>query len=37
MKAYDGKVNFIFKQFPLDFHKQASMEAEAVLCAADIA
>ncbi len=37
MKAYDGKVNFIFKQFPLDFHKQAPMEAEAALCAGEIA
>lgn len=33
MKEYDWKVNFIFKQFPLAFHKQAQMEAEAVLCA----
>ncbi|MDD3145462.1 MAG: thioredoxin domain-containing protein [Candidatus Gracilibacteria bacterium] len=36
MKEYDGKVNFIFKQFPLAFHKQAQMEAEAVLCAGEL-
>ena len=36
MKAYDGKVNFIFKQFPLSFHPQAPMEAEAALCAGDL-
>jgi hypothetical protein len=33
MKAYDGKVNFVFKQFPLGFHANAPKEAEAVLCA----
>ena len=32
LENYDGKVNFIFKQFPLDFHPQAPMEAEAALC-----
>ncbi len=37
MKAYDGKVNFIFKQFPLGFHKQAPMEAEASLCGGELA
>ncbi|MDQ7009105.1 MAG: DsbA family protein [Candidatus Gracilibacteria bacterium] len=36
MKAYDGKVNFVFKQFPLGFHAQAQMEAEALLCAGDL-
>jgi protein-disulfide isomerase len=36
MKAYDGNVNFIFKQFPLGFHPQAPMEAEAALCAGDL-
>ena len=36
MKAYDWKVNFVFKQFPLGFHKQAQMEAEALLCAGDL-
>lgn len=33
MKAYDWKVNFVFKQFPLGFHQNAPKEAEAVLCA----
>jgi protein-disulfide isomerase len=33
LKAYDWKVNFIFKQFPLSFHAKAPMEAEAALCA----
>jgi len=37
MKAYDWNVNFVFKQFPLAFHKQAPMEAEAALCAWDLA
>ena len=36
MKAYDWKVNFIFKQFPLSSHAQAPMEAEAALCAWDL-
>ncbi len=37
LENYDGKVNFIFKQFPLDFHVQAQMEAEATLCVWEIA
>ena len=37
LKEYDGKVNFVFKQFPLWFHQQAQMEAEAALCVWDIA
>ena len=37
LKEFDGKVNFIFKQFPLGFHPQAQMEAEAALCVWDIA
>jgi len=32
LKQYNGKVNFIFKQFPLYFHPQAQMEAEAAEC-----
>ena len=36
IKEYDWKVNFIFKQFPLSFHAQAPMEAEAALCAWDL-
>lgn len=37
LEEYDWKVNFIFKQFPLGFHAQAGMEAEAALCAWEIA
>ena len=37
LEKYDWKVNFIFKQFPLGFHPQAWMEAEAALCVWDIA
>lgn len=33
MKAYWDKVNFVFKQFPLNFHTNSQKEAEAVLCA----
>ena len=36
LEAYDWKVNFVFKQFPLDFHPQANMEAQALLCAWDL-
>lgn len=36
MKEYDWKVNFIFKQFPLAFHKQAQMESEAALCVGEL-
>ena len=36
IKDYDWKVNFIFKQFPLGFHPQAQMEAEAALCVWDL-
>lgn len=37
IESYDWKVNFVFKQFPLDFHPQALMESEALLCAWDLA
>jgi len=37
LEEYDWKVNFIFKQFPLSFHKNAPMEAEAALCWWDLA
>lgn len=30
---YDGKVKFVFKQYPLPFHRQAQKAAEASLCA----
>ncbi|WP_338865039.1 thioredoxin domain-containing protein [Myxococcus stipitatus] len=35
MKEYEGKVKLVFRQFPLDFHKEAQKAAEASLCAAD--
>jgi len=33
---YNWDVNYIFKQFPLDFHANAKKEAEAILCAWDL-
>jgi protein-disulfide isomerase len=33
--AYPDKVRLVFRQFPLDFHKQAQKAAEAALCAND--
>ncbi len=33
MQSYPGKVRLVFRQFPLDFHKQAPKAAEAALCA----
>ena len=36
LKEYNGKVNFIFKHFPLYFHPQAQMEAEAAECVAEL-
>jgi protein-disulfide isomerase len=35
MKAYPNDVRLVFRQFPLEFHKQAPKAAEAALCAAD--
>jgi len=32
---YDGKVRLVFKQFPLNFHKNAQLAAEASLAAAE--
>ena len=31
-KKYKGKVNFVFKHFPLPFHKQADQAAVASMC-----
>jgi protein-disulfide isomerase len=35
VKHYDGKVQLVFKQFPLNFHKNAQLAAEASLAAAE--
>ena len=35
MKAYPNDVRLVFRQFPLEFHKQAPKAAEAALCAND--
>jgi protein-disulfide isomerase len=32
-EKYEGKVGFVFRHFPLSFHKLAPKEAEATLCA----
>ena len=36
LEEYGDKINFIFKQFPLSFHANAQMEAEAALCVWDL-
>ena len=35
LKAYPNDVRLVFRQFPLEFHKQAPKAAEAALCAGD--
>jgi protein-disulfide isomerase len=35
MKAYPNQIRLVFRQFPLDFHKQAPKASEAALCAHD--
>ena len=35
VKAYPDKVKLVFRQFPLEFHKEAPKAAEASLCAGD--
>lgn len=36
LEVYDGKVNLVYRHFPLDFHENAYKEAEAVECANEI-
>jgi len=37
VRKYDGKVNWVFRHFPLDFHNPAAQrEAEAAECAAEL-
>jgi len=37
IRKYDGKVNWVFRHFPLDFHNPAAQrEAEAAECAAEL-
>ncbi|GEJ55782.1 thioredoxin domain-containing protein [Anaeromyxobacter diazotrophicus] len=35
MKAYDGKIRLVYRDFPLPFHPHAEKAAEAAQCAAD--
>jgi protein-disulfide isomerase len=35
MKAYDGKVRLVYRDFPLPFHPEAQKAAEAAQCAGD--
>ena len=35
MKTYEGKVKFVFRDYPLPFHKEAPKAAEAAHCAAE--
>ncbi len=35
MKAYPDKIKLVFRQFPLEFHKEAPKASEAALCAGD--
>lgn len=36
IKDYDGKVNWVYRHFPLGFHANAQKEAEASECAAEL-
>jgi protein-disulfide isomerase len=35
LEAYPGKIRFVYRNFPLSFHQNATMGAEAALCAGD--
>ena len=35
LEAYPGKIHFVYRNFPLSFHQNAFMGAEAALCAGD--
>ena len=35
LDAYPGKIRFVYRNYPLPFHKNAMMSAEAALCAGD--
>lgn len=35
LDAYPGKIRFVYRNFPLSFHKNAMASAEAALCAGD--
>jgi protein-disulfide isomerase len=35
LKDYDGKIKYVFRNFPLSFHENAQKAAEASLCARD--
>jgi protein-disulfide isomerase len=35
LQAYPGKIRFVYRNFPLSFHQNAMMGAEAALCAGD--
>ena len=35
LDAYPGKIRFVYRNFPLSFHQNAMMSAEAALCAFD--
>jgi len=36
MKDYNGKIAWVFRNYPLSFHANAQKEAEAAICAADL-
>ena len=36
LQEYDGKVRFVYRHYPLPFHKNAQLEAEATECVAEL-